>query len=104
MVVFWIGATGALATLRAVFMLSVTVTTCNYGVDENTGDCIQPNDTSQKRAAEQPQKRFVAFAGQIYLNILTAVTILAALELYVLTSFAASMSFEALTTLTASSS
>lgn len=73
---FWVSAAGSLGALRAAFMVPVDVTTCTYGIDPDTGDCI----TYRKRALFKRD----AWAGDVYLDIVVADAAISGVQAYVL--------------------
>lgn len=74
----WLASTASLGALRATFVVPVTITRCTYGVDPNTGECI-----TYKRGLNNLFKRY-AWAGDVYLKILTVDTALAGVQTFVI--------------------
>jgi len=76
----WLASTASLGALRATFVVPVTVTRCTYGIDPNTGECI-----TYKRGLNNLFKRY-AWAGDVYIKILTVDTAMAGVQTFVITS------------------
>lgn len=74
-VLFWLSAAGALGALRAAFSVPVNITTCTYGIDPITGDCVD----FDKRSLS---KRY-AWAGDVYLDIVVADAAICGVEAFV---------------------
>ena len=77
---FWIASASSLGALRATFTVQVVITTCTYGIDPDTGECI-----SYKRGLNHPFKRY-AWAGDVYLDILNADIAMASTQTFVVSS------------------
>jgi hypothetical protein len=76
--VLWLASTASLGALRATFKIPVTITTCTYGIDPSTGDCI-----IYKRGLNNLFKRY-AWAGDVYLKFLTVDTAMAGVQTFVI--------------------
>jgi len=76
----WISSTASLGALRSTFGLQVIITTCTYGIDPSTGDCI-----TFKRDSNNLSKRY-AWAGDVYLKFLTVDTAMAGVQTFVIPS------------------
>lgn len=72
---FWLSAAGALGALRAAFSVPVNITTCTYGIDPDTGNCI----SYRKRNLSKRD----AWAGDVYLDIVVADAAVSGVQAYV---------------------
>jgi hypothetical protein len=76
----WLASAASLGALRATFVAPVTIINCTYGINPYTGQC-----NTYKRGLNNLFKRY-AWAGDVYLKILTVDAAIAGLQTFVLAS------------------